>query len=201
MTSSAPVLVTADNFCRAETDQLFASFYPHAFGKFLHFRELASLDEQHVQRQNRDTLYLPVIFDLDVGSVTISLPDARNRFMSLTVFNEDHNTPGSEYGAGDHMVNKEKAGTRYALIALRTLVYPNDPKDVAEAHALQDGVRVRQVGQGRFEIPNWDETSHTKVREALTVLGSTLPDWNGAAGLTGQVDPVRHLIVTATGWA
>ena len=38
------------------------------------------------------------------------------------------------------------------------------------------------------------------MRDALTVLGATLVDWRGAAGRRGEVDPVRHLIVTATGW-
>jgi len=111
-TTQPTVLVTADNFVRAESDRLFASFYPQAFGKFQHFRTLAPLDEQHVQRQNRDTLYSPAVFDLDAGAVTISLPDAGQRFMSLTVFNEDHYTPGSKYGSGDHVVNREKAETR-----------------------------------------------------------------------------------------
>lgn len=32
------------------------------------------------------------------------------------------------------------------------------------------------------------------------MLGSTLPDWRHAAGRKGEVDAVRHLIVTATGW-
>ena len=51
-----------------------------------------------------------------------------------------------------------------------------------------------------FEIPNWDPVSHKKVRDALVVLGSTIPDWRHAAGSRNEVDPVRHLIVTATGW-
>jgi hypothetical protein len=200
-TTAAPAIaVTADNFCRAETDRVLAGFCPHAFGRFQHIRELTPLDSQHVQRQNRDTLYSPGVFDLDAGPVTISLPDAGRRFMSLTVFNEDHYTRGSEYGAGDHFVNRERVGTRYTLVALRTLVDPHDPRDVAQAHALQDAVVVHQRSRGRFEIPNWDEVSQRKVRDALTVLGATLPDLNGAAGLPGQVDPVRHLIVTATGW-
>ena len=38
------------------------------------------------------------------------------------------------------------------------------------------------------------------MRDALTVLGTTLLEWRGAAGRRDQVDPVRHLIVTATGW-
>ncbi len=30
--------------------------------------------------------------------------------------------------------------------------------------------------------------------------GETIPDWRRAAGRRNEVDPVRHLIVTATGW-
>ena len=61
-------------------------------------------------------------------------------------------------------------------------------------------MKVSQSNPGCFEIPNWDEVSHKKVRDALTVLGTTLLEWRGAAGRRDQVDPVRHLIVTATGW-
>ena len=67
--------------------------------------------------------------------------------------------------------------------------------------ALQDAVKVEQPGgPGKFEVPNWDQASRKKIADALTVLGATLVDWRGAAGRKGEVDPVRHLIVTATGW-
>ena len=49
-------------------------------------------------------------------------------------------------------------------------------------------------------MPNWDHASRNKIADALTVLGGSLVDWHGAAGRRGEVDPVRHLIVTATGW-
>ena len=49
-------------------------------------------------------------------------------------------------------------------------------------------------------MPNWDKASQKKVRDALVVLGETIPDWRRAAGRKNEVDPVRHLIVTATGW-
>jgi hypothetical protein len=39
-----------------------------------------------------------------------------------------------------------------------------------------------------------------KVRDALLVLASTLPDFNGAFGKKGEVDPVRHLIGAAAAW-
>jgi hypothetical protein len=92
-------------------------------------------------------------------------------------------------------------GTRYALVAIRTLVDPNDPKDVAQVNALQNAVKVEQPGgPGKFEVPNWDPVSQKKVRDALVVLGETIPDWKRAAGRRDEVDPIRHLVVTATGW-
>jgi hypothetical protein len=47
---------------------------------------------------------------------------------------------------------------------------------------------------------NRHDASRKKVADALTVLGATVTDWRGAAGRKDEVDPVRHLIVTATGW-
>ncbi len=194
--------VTADNFIRAQTDQTFAGIVQQGgFGKFHHYRELASIDDHVVQRANRDTLYSVGVFDLDAGPLTITLPDAGKRFMTMIVIGEDHYVFTVVYGAGSHTVTRDKVGTHYALAAIRILVDPNDPKDVAEVHALQDAIKVEQPGgPGRFEVPDWDQTSQKKVRDALVVLGETIPDWRCAAGRRDEVDPVRHLIVTATGW-
>ena len=107
----------------------------------------------------------------------------------------------SSTGRAATRFDKGKVGTRYALAAIRTLVDPNDPKDLEQAHALQDAVKVEQPGgPGKFEVPNWDQASRKKIADALTVLGATLVDWRGAAGRKDEVDPIRHLIVTATGW-
>jgi hypothetical protein len=47
---------------------------------------------------------------------------------------------------------KEKIGTRYVLIGIRTLVNPTDPKDLEVVHALQDAIKVDQLGgPRRFE--------------------------------------------------
>ena len=42
---------------------------------------------------NRDTLYSSAVFDLDASAVTVTLPDAGERFMSMQVMSEDHYTP------------------------------------------------------------------------------------------------------------
>ena len=195
--------VTADNFTRAESDGYFAGVVKEAggLGKFRHRREMMSIDKQGVIRGNRDTLYSPAVFDLDAGPVTITLPDAGTRFRSMILIDEDQYTPAVVYDAGRYTYTKDKIGTRYLMLALRTLADPNDPQDLARVHALQDATTIEQPGgPGRFEVPKWDPVSHKKVRDALLVLASTLPNSDRGFGTKDQVDPVRRLILSASAW-
>jgi hypothetical protein len=196
------VPVTVDNFVRAESDLYFAGLQKDSggIGKFVHRREPARIDNQTVIRLNRDTLYSSATFDLNGGPVTITLPDAGKRFMSMQVINEDHYVPEVVYGKGSYTLTKDKVGTRYVAVAIRTLVDPANPKDIEQVHALQDGIKVDQKSSGSFEVPKWDQASQKKVRDALNVLASTIVDFKKAFGTREQVDPVRHLIGTAAAW-
>ncbi len=196
-----PVSVTADNFVRAESDLYFSNIVRDgAFGKFTHNRLPTPIEKQTVIRMNRDTLYSAAVFDLDAGPVTITLPDAGARFMSMQVITEDHYCPEVIYKAGAYTLTKERIGTRYACTAVRTLVDPSSPKDLDQVHALQDGIKVNQSNTGRFEVPAWDAVSQKKIRDALIVLGSTVPDSKNMFGTREQVEPVRHLIGSAIAW-
>jgi hypothetical protein len=196
------VPVTADNFNRAESDMYFASCVKQAggLGKFFHNREIMPIEKQTVVRANRDTLYSWAAFDLDAGPVTITLPDAGQRFVSLQAIDEDQYTPSVAYGAGKYTFNREQVGTRYFIAGIRMLVDPANPQDMQAVHALQDAIKGEQAAPGKFEVPNWDAASQKKVREALMVLAGTVPDTKRMFGARDQVDPVRHLIGSATGW-
>jgi hypothetical protein len=103
------VPVTPDNFVRAESDLYFAGVVRNGgFGKFDHTREPAPIDKQTVVRLNRDTLYSAAVFDLDAGPVTITLPDAGGRFMSMQVIDEDENTHAVHYGAGRYTLTRDE---------------------------------------------------------------------------------------------
>jgi hypothetical protein len=195
------VPVSADNFARAESDLYFSNIVSAGgFGKFTHIRELTPLDKQLVVRSNRDTLYSAGVFDLDAGPVTISLPDSGDRFMSMQVITEDHYVPAVFYGQGEHTITRGEIGTRYAMVAIRALVNPNDDADVDAVHALQDAVTLRHDSTGSFEIPTWDPVSQKTVREALMHLSATLPDSKKMFGTRNDTDPVRHLIGSASAW-
>jgi hypothetical protein len=199
--SSKTIPVTADNFNRAETDLYFGRIAQKGgFGKFDHTREPAPLDKQTVIRLNRDTLYSSAVFDLDAGPVKITLPNPGKRFMSMMVVNEDHYIYEVDYGAGNYNFTKSEVGTRYVMMALRTLADPTNPQDLKAAHALQDAVIVKQRNPGRFEVPNWDSATQNKIRDALLVMNASLPDLKKAFGSRFQVDQVRHLIGTAAAW-
>lgn len=200
--SGDKVPVTVDSFPRAETDRYLTTNAKVAggLGKFHHAREPASIDNQTVIRMNRDTLYSFAVFDLAGGPVTLSLPDAGKRFMSLMIVDQDHYVPIVAYGTKPVTLTQKSVGTRYAFAAVRTLVDPNDPKDVAEAHRLQDGIKFSQKTVGKLELPNWDEGSLTDIRNALLALAKHQKSFQGAFGARDQVDPIQHLIGTAAGW-
>lgn len=202
-TADGKIIVTPDNFVRAESDVYMAGqFKDGAFGKFKHTRAPAPVDKQLIVRLNRDTIYSSGLFDLDAGPVTITLPDPGQRFLSALVINQDHYNPQVFYGAGSHTLTREGVGTRYAMVAIRILADPNDAEDMKKANALQDAITVSQPGgPGTFEIPPWDPVSQKKVREALIALSDTIPDLRYAAGPNKQsVDPVRRIAAAASGW-
>jgi len=195
------VPVTVDNFTRAESDLYFSGIVKESgLGKLGHRRKLARIDHQTVIRLNRDTLYSSGVFDLEAGPVTIALPEAGKRYMALQVINEDHYVPAVLYGAESAVFDRGNVGTRYVAFAIRTLVDPADPKDLEQVHALQDAIKVEQKSPGSFEVPPWDPVSQKTVRDALLVLGNTMPDFKKAFGTKEEVDPVRHLVGTALGW-
>ena len=199
--TSAQETVTVDNFVRAETDMTLKRYVDQgAFGKLLHLRQPTPIDKQDVIRMNRDTLYSFGIFDLAAAPVTIVKPDSQGRFQSMLIINQDHSMQPAEHGAGSFTLTKEKIGTRYVIVGFRTFMNANDPKDIKEANQLQDKIEIEQARVGGFEIPNWDEASLARVREAINVLASTKTDASGMFGDKSKLNPINHLLGTAYGW-
>ena len=195
------LLVSPDNFVRAESDMEMSNVVrENGFGQFFHNPDVTPIDKQLVVRANRDTLYSAAVFDLAASPVTITLPDPGQRFMSMQVITEDQYVPAVFYGQGEHTLTQNDAGTRYVIVAIRTLANPNDPADLAAARALQTAIGVKQDTKGTFQTPRWDPVSQKTVREALLTLAATLPDTKGMFGTPADTDPVRHLIGTASAW-
>lgn len=200
--SEKPITVNVENFIRAETDTYFQKAVTGGgFGKLVHRTEMASIEAQDVVRLNRDTLYSSGVFDLDAAPVSVTLPDTGTRFMSMQVLSEDHYTNEVVYAPGTYTYSKDKVGTRYVMLVIRTFANPESASDIQSANALQKSISVAQSNIGKFQTPKWEPQSQAKVRKALANLAISLG--SGSSKMFGDkahVDPVAHLIGTSIGW-
>jgi hypothetical protein len=195
------IVVNVDNFARAESNRMLGALLMRTggLGTWFHDRQLESLDEQTVIRQNRDTLYSAAIVDI-TDAATLSVPDAGDRYLSVMVVNQDHYINRVIHQPGEHTLSIDEYDTQYVLLAARILVDPTDPTDVAEVNALQDQFVLRCGTQEPFVVPDSDEASFTATRQALLELARGLGGFDHAFGRRDDVNPVRHLIGTAAGW-
>lgn len=193
--------VNVDNFVGAETDRMFADIQREAGGvnTFRHNREPASIDNQMVIRLNRDTLYSFAVVDLSEGA-TLVVPDAGDRYLSVMVLDQGHFIRAVLHDAGSYDLAQLAPGADYVLVAVRTLVDPSDPSDVAEVGRLQDAIELHAASDRAWEMPDYDTASLDATRKALLELASGLRGFDRTFGAPDEVDEVRHLIGTAAGW-
>ena len=192
--------VTANNYVRAETDLQMKLWIEKldCFGKFNHNRK--PYEEQRVTiRGNQDTLYSFGVWDLRSSPVTITLPEAGGRYMSLMLISQDHSI-WSFYGPRTGTLTEEKVGSRYVFMALRTFMDPNDKQDMKVAHRLQDAVKVEQAELGNFDVPDWKAEEVEQMRKMLNVISATVPDTSKMFGRKEALDPVYHMMGAALGW-
>ena len=194
-------IVNSDNFVRAENDRMLHDLQRDAGGinTFLHNRRPAAIDKQTVIRLNRDTLYSFAVVDISKGA-TLTLPDYGDRYVSAMVVNQDHYVNRIFHSPGEHRLTAEEFGSPYVAVAVRSLVDPADPSDLAAVAGLQDRIEIRSDSAVPFSMPDYDEESLDETRRALLALASRLTGFDGMFGARHEVDPVRHLIGTAAGW-
>lgn len=201
--TNAVVPVTVQTFQRAESDLYFGSTVRQGgFGKFFHYRSPTPIDRQEVVRMNRDTLYSSAVFDLDAGPVTITLPDPGKRFMSMQIITQDHYSPPTVYAPATVTLTRQEVGTRYVMTAVRTFADPKSASDLKTTNTLQDQISFEQPGgPGVFEVPNWDPLTQGRIRDDLAHLQSmSACTTRVRMGTRDAVDPICHLMATATGW-
>ncbi len=195
--------VTLDNLVRAETDHMIRQniqAYGLKVGQIVHLRETVDLANQPVIRMNVDTIYSSLVLDLS-KPVEITLPEIDGRYQSMHVMNQEHYS-FVEAKPGTYRLTEEEVGTRFAALAFRTFIEPNDPEDVQAAHAAQDGIVVSGGGSGPFEAPDWDTEQLAVARKALNDLAAELSfDSSLAFGRKDEVDPVQFLVGGIAGWA
>jgi hypothetical protein len=193
--------VNVDNFVRAETDRMFNDLQRTAGGVnvWSHNRTPTPVEQQPVIRMNRDTLYSFAVVDISRGA-RLSIPDAGGRYFSVMVVNQDHYVNRIFCEPGQYELTPEEFDTPFVVVALRVLVDPTDPEDLAAVGELQDKFGLTAVSSRAFEPADFDEESLNATRRALLELAKGLGGVERAFGTRDAVDPVRHLIGTAAGW-
>jgi hypothetical protein len=195
------VLVSVDNFVRAETDRMFTSLIAEAGGvnAFKHNRLPTPIDHQPVIRMNRDTLYSVAVVDISEGA-TVSIPDGGGRYASVMVVNQDHYINRVLHEPGDHQLTVQEFDTPCVIVGVRVLVDPGDADDVAAVNALQNRFKLDANSSRPFEAPDYDAGSLDATRKALLELAKHAGGFDHAFGSKTDVDPVRHLLGAAAGW-
>lgn len=195
------VVVTVDNFVRAETDRMFAALQAEAgrVNQVRHSRVPTPIEQQPVIRMNRDTLYSIGIVDISEGAV-VTVPDGGTRYVSTMVVNQDHYINRILHEPGEHRLTVQEFETPWVAVTTRILVDPADEGDVATVNALQDRIGIDAKSSKPFEMPDYDTASFDATRRAVLELSSHLGSFAYAFGRRSEVNPVRHLLLTAAGW-
>ena len=115
------------------------------------------------------------------------------------VVNEDHYINRILHEPGVHDLTVDEFDTDYVLVAARILV-THDPDDVAAVNLLQDGMRLEAGAARPFSSAEYDTTSFDGTRDALLALSRGIGRYDRTFGRKQDVDPVRHLVGTASGW-
>lgn len=156
---------------------------------FRHVRRLASASSRLVTTPNSDTLYSSAWIDLRDGAVEISVPATDGRYFSLALLdmfsNNFHVFSGrATVGQGHRFVllppdatprqGQVRAPSWWVWVQARTLVL-ND-HDLANAHAVQDGLRIAGPSGGSTrQAVGRELPAHAQLADILRLLETEAP--------------------------
>ena len=195
--------VDAFNFVRAETDMQMKGYAskPFTFGQFTHGRKAYDVNHQVTLSGNRDTIYSFGVFDLSKSDLTITMPDAKGKYMTLMPISQDHDVYRGLNAPGTYTFKQSEVGTRYIVFVVRTLMDPNNPKDMKRAYALQDGIKVSQKDKGDMSgLKEWDEKEMLAMRKAYNTLGSAASSSSTFFGVKCDRSYLQASMGVAVGW-
>jgi len=201
--------VTPANYGLAETQVIFGGYLKkmakatntNGTGVWLHNKKGADPKDKKVMRINFDTIYSFAIVDL-TEPVTLIMPETNGRYQSAWIITEEHYNPFAFEKAGEYTLTQKNVGSRYAMIAIRTQANVEDPKDMAEANALQEKLVLKQKDRGEYKASNkWDMADIMKMREHYQALQrKTGLTSNNMFGKKSERTLEEHNIGTSFGW-
>ena len=149
--------------------------------RFFHNRVPAAIENQTVIRLNRDTLYSFAVVDLAAGA-TLTVPEHGDQYMSAMVVDQDHFVDAIFHDTGIYELVPDQFGTRYVVVAVRVLVDPTDPADLATVARIQDQIEMVSESAEPFAYPDYDTASLDGTRSALLALARNLTGFDRMFG-------------------
>jgi hypothetical protein len=208
---------TEENFSSAMADIYFQQVIDRGGDNaFAHMREVSSVENQNIIRENRDTLYSWGVFDVRNG-LEITLPAAGDLYMSALVIDNDtfivREEDAEETGdIGTYQaypdrervirISHEKAVTDFIYIILRTQT-DQTPEGDAQAAALQDQVRVENgPNPASWQSRDWDFEAVREMQATFVPYLEEIVAQGTEKGYNerGKTDPFVHNFYSAIGW-
>ncbi len=183
------ILVTQDNFPSAYSNMRMAAIAKSAGGvnTFQIMPRPSSVpSEQFVVRMNRDTPYSGSVIDISEGDAYITVPET-NRYASLQIVDENHETQPMIYGPGRHKISGK---TDYVFVILRAL--DGD---------IRENATIEAVSSKPFPVKKWDMQSFLELEKIGNEAFSEGYDQSKAFGNpeSGQT-PYMNFVGAAGGW-
>jgi hypothetical protein len=183
-----PIIVTQDNFPTAYSNLRMGAIVERAGGvnKMIEMPVPSSNPEdQLVVRMNRDTYYSSAVLDM-TGDVFVTIPET-DRYVSIQIVDENHETQPMIYGPGRHKVT---AKTDHAFVIVRAL------EDAARRNLL-----IEAESSKPFVMKKWDMESFKKLEAEGNAVFVKGYDQSKAFGSkeTGQTTYMNY-IGAAGGW-
>lgn len=208
---------TEENFSSAMADIYFQEVIGRGGDNtFAHMRQVSSVENQNIIRENRDTLYSWGIFDVRNG-LEITLPAAGDLYMSALVIDndtfivreEDYSETGDigTYQAYEDRprtvrISHAQTVTDFLYIILRTQTDQTSAGD-ERARALQDQVRVSNgEAPESWTARDWDLEAVREMQAAFVPYLEEIVSQGTEKGYNerGKTEPFIHNFYSAIGW-
>ena len=193
------ILVDERNFTIAETDLYMLNHSKeHPLNTFRHAREMSSVENQFVVRENRDVLYSHAVVDISQGATLVN-PDW-DVFSVIQVIDENQYTIGSIYpGQQQTFTPDDVALGNHLFLNMRTGVRSLDEAGYAEAHQHQDSVLIIANSAMAYRAKGFETQSLDETRARLKARADEISRPDLAMGTADEVEPESFLIASAVG--
>ncbi|KZZ53404.1 lytic murein transglycosylase, partial [Oleiphilus sp. HI0122] len=197
--ANGEIVVDERNFTIAETDLYMANHSKeHPVNTFRHSREMSSIDNQFVVRENRDVMYSHAVVDISQGA-TLTNPEW-DVFSVIQVIDENQYTIASIYpGEEKTFTPKDVALGSHLFLNMRTGVRSLDEKGYKEAHAHQDAVMIKSHSSIPYQPKGFETTSLDTMRKALKARMAEADKPEYYFGTSDEVEETQFLIASAVG--